>query len=98
MFSREAQTTILPDKRYLHLLPAFDSLLPRVKNPIVPAFVISWCLWNWDRLLILCFSAKTIEQRITKFTGPDIGTQFVFYVLAPLASAAVYIFGMPSMN
>jgi hypothetical protein len=73
----------------------FDGLRDRVKNPILPAFVISWCVWNWQRILILGFSESSIETRVLEFTRPEWNWQLGFYLVFPLISAAIYVLGMP---
>ncbi|EMU8999195.1 hypothetical protein AAA733_002256 [Providencia rettgeri] len=41
-----------------------ETIKERVSNPIIVTFVISWCVYNWNALLLLAFSKETIAKRI----------------------------------
>lgn len=36
----------------------------RIKNPVMATFVISWCVFNWNSLLILIFGNDSIQQKV----------------------------------
>lgn len=43
---------------------AISTASERVRNPVLGAFVFSWCLFNWNPLLFLFFSKSEIEEKI----------------------------------
>ncbi|MBP6079749.1 MAG: hypothetical protein KA732_00560 [Providencia sp.] len=36
----------------------------RIKNPVMATFVISWCVFNWNSLLVLIFGNDSIQQKV----------------------------------
>lgn len=46
------------------LKPLHEAIAARLSNPIFFGFLISWALFNWDRLAILLFSQQNILTRI----------------------------------
>ncbi|EMM5893444.1 hypothetical protein V8953_23515 [Klebsiella michiganensis] len=43
---------------------AISTASERVRNPVLGAFVFSWCSFNWNPLLFLFFSKSVIEEKI----------------------------------
>lgn len=43
----------------------FETSKERIKNPFIGAFIFSWIAINWKPVLLLIFSTKTIEGKIT---------------------------------
>ncbi|HHP7421155.1 MULTISPECIES: hypothetical protein [Providencia] len=41
-----------------------ETIKERASNPIIVTFIISWCVYNWNALLLLAFSKETIAKRI----------------------------------
>lgn len=72
-------------------------LYERATSPLLGAFVISWCLWNYDFLLILISSddpiskLKSIEANIF----PNDWWWIIYRVGGPLVTALAYIFLYP---
>jgi len=65
----------------------------RMSNPILGTFTLSWCISNWKVFLILMFSDKKIEAKITAietdFSGWD--TLLVY----PLIFTSIYLILSP---
>ena len=70
-----------------------DSTKERLKNPILGAFVFSWLAINWRIVLILLFSSKTVEQRISYIEENFINIWFYFWI--PLFISIFYIAILP---
>lgn len=41
-----------------------ETIKERASNPIIVTFIISWCVYNWNALLLLAFSKEPIAKRI----------------------------------
>lgn len=41
-----------------------ETIKERASNPIIVTFIISWCVYNWNALLLLAFSKEAITKRI----------------------------------
>ncbi|MEQ4641229.1 hypothetical protein ABN072_08095 [Providencia rettgeri] len=41
-----------------------ETIKERASNPIIVTFIISWCVYNWNALLLLAFSKEAIAKRI----------------------------------
>ncbi|WP_272657044.1 MULTISPECIES: hypothetical protein [unclassified Providencia] len=41
-----------------------ETIKERASNPIIVTFIISWCVYNWNALLLLVFSKEAIVKRI----------------------------------
>ncbi|MCW2257825.1 hypothetical protein M2263_003916 [Providencia alcalifaciens] len=41
-----------------------DAAKDRIKNPVMATFVISWCVFNWNSLLVLIFGNDSIQQKV----------------------------------
>ncbi|WP_336715213.1 hypothetical protein [Pantoea ananatis] len=68
------------------------SVVERVSNPLIAAFLFSWLCLNWKIILILFLSKKDIEFRIKDMT--DAGGVLVSLAL-PVISAIFYVVVMP---
>lgn len=40
------------------------NLIVRSKDPVLGAFLVSWCIFNWNKLAILFWGAGDVEQRV----------------------------------
>lgn len=36
----------------------------RSKDPVIGAFIVAWCICNWDKLAKLFFGSQKIDERI----------------------------------
>lgn len=63
----------------------------RVRSPFAGAFVVAWVAINWQALLILTFSSKSIEERIEFVSKNHLSTQDTVWY--PLGLAAVIAIG-----
>lgn len=70
------------------------SVVERVSNPLIAAFVFSWLCLNWKIILILFLSKKDIEFRIMDMI--DAGGVLVSLVF-PAISAISYVVVMPHL-
>lgn len=69
--------------------------LERVKNPFLGAFVFSWIAFNWQALVILLFSEKTIEKRLGMINDHyDIDS----FLLGPICTSILITFLLPQIN
>lgn len=69
----------------------------RLSSPLIGAFAISWCLWNY-RFLVILFSNNTVTETfklIDSIAFPPTWSVFLNGVLYPLLSALSYIFLYP---
>ena len=72
-------------------------LYERVSSPLFGAFSFSWMLWNWKFLLVLISGVKAVEK-IKYIDGTLYHGWFqpiFFLFLAPLISAAIFIYLYP---
>jgi hypothetical protein len=74
----------------------------RINDPIVGAFVVSWCLCNWDRLTLLVWGSEKLDSRINQMSqnmafidSPSLLWTNIDLLLLPLALTAFYIFWLP---
>ncbi|PWG70139.1 hypothetical protein DEM28_16810 [Enterobacter mori] len=69
--------------------------LERIKSPFLGAFVFSWVAFNWQAILILMFSDKTIEKRLVSINESyDIGS----FLLGPVCTSILISFLLPQIN
>jgi len=68
------------------------SVVERVSNPLIAAFIFSWICLNWQIILILFLSKKDIEFRIKDMI--DAGGVLVSLAF-PVISAIFYVVVMP---
>jgi hypothetical protein len=62
----------------------------RVRSPFAGAFVVAWVAINWQAVLILTFSSKSIEERIEFISKNHLSTQdTVWYPLGLAAAIAI---------
>lgn len=72
-------------------------LSERLTSPLMGAFVVSWCAWNY-RTLLVAFSGEEVLAKlyiIDHYLYPDLASALIQGVAAPMATAAVYLFGYP---
>lgn len=43
------------------------ALYERVKAPVIGAFIVSWCLYNWQELIVFIFGNGKLEDRVSNF-------------------------------
>lgn len=43
------------------------ALYERVKAPVIGAFIISWCLYNWQEVIVFIFGNEPLEVRVSNF-------------------------------
>ena len=43
------------------------ALYERVKAPVIGAFIISWCLYNWQAVIVFIFGNDPLEVRVSNF-------------------------------
>lgn len=74
-----------------------QSLLERLSSPLLSAFFVSWCAWNWKFLVILFSNASvtTTFVLIDKIAFPDYSAVFLRGFVCPLISASAYVFLYP---
>lgn len=69
--------------------------LERVKSPFLGAFVFSWFAFNWQALIILIFSEKTIEKKLGIINDHyDLGS----FLLGPIFTSILITFLLPQIN
>ncbi|WP_320709292.1 hypothetical protein [Enterobacter sp. 302C9] len=86
------------------LKPLQEAIVARFSNPIFFGFIISWALFNWDRLAILFFSKQSIITRID--TVKKMPSNIILYwdipnattIWLPLASTLTLILLSPFIN
>lgn len=87
----------------------FDSISGNVKSritdPVIGVFVLSWSLFNWDKLAILFFGSGEFEARVIKLSGemsftgdPDLILQNLELWLLPILLTLFYVFLWPSIS
>ena len=72
-------------------------LSERLTSPLLGAFVASWCVWNYETLLVL-FSKEPVLAKlwiIDHLLYPSPGVTFAKGIFAPLMTAAMYLFAYP---
>lgn len=78
--------------------------LDRFSNPIFYSFIMSWCLFNWDRIAVLLFSKQNIIDRVmTVKNMPSNSTMFfdIPYantIIFPLISTMFLVALSPHIN
>lgn len=71
----------------------FNSSRERVKNPLIGSFVLSWLVFNWDSVLTLIYSKKSIEERIKGVRPTEGICELGFWI--PLGMSLIYVFLIP---
>ncbi|MGS0534491.1 hypothetical protein [Pseudoalteromonas sp. SaAl2] len=76
----------------------------KINDPIVGAFIVSWCLCNWDRISILFWGSGKLEERVylfskkmAVFNSPSILWTNFDILLLPLLLTVTYIFVSPKV-
>ena len=77
----------------------------RITDPIIGVFVISWSLFNWDKLAILFFGSGEFETRVNKLSGamsftanPDLILKNLELWLLPILLTLFYVFLWPGIS
>ncbi|CNL06474.1 Uncharacterised protein [Yersinia frederiksenii] len=86
---------------------ARSTTVERVKSPVVGALFFSWIAFNWDNILVMLFSAATIENKIvmikdnsTIFTAiiwPVVSAAFISMVLPIISAMVIWGQNKPTM-
>lgn len=78
------------------VLGAFrQTSLERVKSPFLGAFVFSWIAFNWQALVVLLFSDKTVEKKLGIINDNyDVGS----FLLGPICTSMLITFLLPQIN
>ncbi|HHG8599742.1 hypothetical protein [Morganella morganii] len=71
-----------------------ETMIERVKNPIVGSFIFSWLFFNWKIILILLFSDKEIDDKINSISALISYESFIF----PLVFAFLYSWLLPAFS
>ncbi|CFQ87925.1 MULTISPECIES: hypothetical protein [Yersinia] len=67
----------------------------RVKSPVVGALFFSWIAFNWDNIIVMLFSAATVEDKIVMIK--DNSTIFTA-IIWPIVSAAFISIALPVIS
>ena len=77
----------------------------RITDPIIGVFVLSWSLFNWDKLAILFFGNGDFETRVIKLSGemtftsnPDLILKNLELWLFPILFTLFYVFLWPGIS
>lgn len=77
-----------------NLLPSIKkSFDERMANPILGSFSLAWCVSNWKIFLILVFSEKAIEEKISLVESSYMGWDTL--IVFPLMFTAFYLLISP---
>jgi hypothetical protein len=78
-----------------------DVLRDRVKNPIVPTFVLSWTVANWDKVFLLVAGTGTGPERVAAFKVSLLKLAWTGWLglalLVPLGVTFLYLRFMPEL-
>jgi predicted transcriptional regulator len=71
--------------------------MERLSSPLLGAFSISWCVWNWKFLVILFSnnSATTTFELVEKIAFPDLSSVLLRGLFLPLLTSLAYVFVYP---
>lgn len=72
-----------------------ESSKERIKNPIAGTYLISFLIFNWQPILLLLFSTKSIEDRINVVCTSH---SSIWAILAPFIIAVLYITIVPYIS
>lgn len=72
----------------------------RISSPIIPAFVISWTLWNYKFVMIVLSNnpVSTTIRLINEIAFPCWISVVTYGMLLPVATAGTYIFAFPFLE
>jgi hypothetical protein len=70
-----------------------DNSKERIKNPFLGAFIISWVAFNWKPVIILFFSEKEVEQKISFINQNYLSIKYNLWL--PLIFAILYVVLLP---
>ncbi len=74
----------------------FQTSKERLKNPFIGSFILSWCIFNWKAILIIVFSAKTIEQKIDLVSNNYFDINLLLWF--PIIMALLYVLVLPYIS
>ncbi|ELD60119.1 hypothetical protein WKU_04561 [Escherichia coli KTE177] len=60
-------------------LSTANTAVNRAKNPVLGAFVMSWCAFNWKSILYLFFSKSNIIDKISYISDNSTWKTVMFY-------------------
>lgn len=64
----------------------------RLRNPFIPAFIFSWCCWNWDFFVYLLDDDLNARAKVRSAYGAlHDGWYLLTAILMPLLSAMAYV-------
>ena len=69
-----------------------EALRDRIKNPFVPAFCVSWIIYNFGATFLLLKGESTASDRVASFFE---SVDWLYGIVAPAASALGYVTVMP---
>jgi len=81
-----------------------SAALDRFSNPIFYSFILSWCIFNWDRLAVLILSKQNIVDRISTVKNMPSNSTFIFdlpyanTIIFPIISTAFLVILSPFIN
>jgi hypothetical protein len=79
------------------LQSARQTFIERLSSPLLGAFSISWCAWNWKFLVILFSnnSVTTTFELVEKIAFPDSSAVLFRGLILPLLTSLAYVFVYP---
>jgi len=77
----------------------------RIKDPVIGAFVVSWCFCNWDKLALLFWGTEKADNRINELassmsviTKPSLIWTDLDLLLLPISLTLIYLFVLPWLS
>lgn len=74
----------------------------RYRDPLVGTFIVSWCFCNWDKLVILFWGTKKVDERVhdIAISMSVVNDSSLFYkdldlIIIPTIITIVYLFLLP---
>lgn len=84
--------------------PLKDQIDHRVKTPLVGSFILSWLVFNWEKIAVLFISKENIYTRLDKIANlpqinvPFWGQNYTNTLLLPLLSSLFLTMAVPYIN
>lgn len=76
----------------------------RLSNPLIGSFALSWIIINWQPIVFLLFSTKTIEDKLSYIKNHFYGDgwnswlSLCMYLIFPLLISILYAVGLPRLE
>lgn len=70
------------------------TLARRLSSPFLSSFIIAWCFWNYD-VVLLVLSGADWDTKVTYINGVFVGWTYACRVTAPIFIAAIYVYAWP---